>query len=65
MDEQTNSLNLDSMAQLATALRQYRGALLVADHDEPFLAEIGIDRRLELGAQQPKGTAFDPRGARS
>jgi ATPase subunit of ABC transporter with duplicated ATPase domains len=30
------------------ALRQYRGALLVASHDEPFLAEIGIDRRLDL-----------------
>ncbi|HZA72660.1 MAG TPA: ATP-binding cassette domain-containing protein [Propionibacteriaceae bacterium] len=50
MDEPTNSLDLDSVAQLVTALRQYRGALLLASHDEPFLAEIGIDRRLELGA---------------
>ena len=48
MDEPTNSLDLDSVAQLVAALRQYRGALLVASHDEPFLAEIGIDRRLEL-----------------
>ena len=48
MDEPTNSLDLDSVAQLVAALRQYRGAVLVASHDEPFLAEIGIDRRLEL-----------------
>jgi ATPase subunit of ABC transporter with duplicated ATPase domains len=48
MDEPTNSLDLDSVAQLVAALRQYRGALLVASHDEPFLAEIGINRRLEL-----------------
>ena len=48
MDEPTNSLDLDSVAQLVAALRQYRGALLVASHDEPFLAEIGIDRRLDL-----------------
>lgn len=48
MDEPTNSLDLDCVAQLVAALRQYRGALLVASHDEPFLAEIGIDRRVEL-----------------
>jgi ATPase subunit of ABC transporter with duplicated ATPase domains len=52
MDEPTNSLDLDSVAQLVAALRQYRGALLVASHDEPFLAEIGIHRRLELDARQ-------------
>lgn len=48
LDEPTNSLDLDSVDQLVAALRQYRGALLVASHDEPFLAEIGIDRRLHL-----------------
>ena len=48
MDEPTNSLDLDSVAQLVAALRQYRGALLVASHDELFLSEIGIDRRLDL-----------------
>ncbi|HZA05243.1 MAG TPA: ATP-binding cassette domain-containing protein [Propionibacteriaceae bacterium] len=48
MDEPTNSLDLDSVAQLVAALRQYRGALLVASHDEPFLADIGIDRRIDL-----------------
>jgi len=32
------------------ALRQYRGALIVASHDEPFLAEIDLTRRLHLEA---------------
>ena len=48
MEEPTNSLDLDSVAQLFAALRQYRGAVLVASHDEPFLAQIGITRRLDL-----------------
>ena len=51
LDEPTNNLDLDSVAQLVAALRQYRGALLVASHDEPFLAELALDRRLDLGGQ--------------
>jgi ATPase subunit of ABC transporter with duplicated ATPase domains len=48
LDEPTNNLDLDSVAQLVAALRAYRGALLVASHDEPFLAELELDRRVEL-----------------
>jgi ATPase subunit of ABC transporter with duplicated ATPase domains len=48
LDEPTNNLDLDSVAQLTAALRAYRGALLVVSHDEPFLAELDITRRLEL-----------------
>lgn len=48
LDEPTNSLDLDSVRQLVAALGHYRGALLVASHDEPFLADLGLDRRLEL-----------------
>ena len=61
LDEPTNNLDLDSVAQLGAALRQYRGALLVASHDEPFLAELGLDRRLDLGAPADSaGTLPDP-----
>ncbi|PRY44579.1 ABC-F family ATP-binding cassette domain-containing protein [Umezawaea tangerina] len=48
LDEPTNNLDLDSAAQLESALNAYRGAFLVVSHDERFLAGIGIDRRLRL-----------------
>jgi ATPase subunit of ABC transporter with duplicated ATPase domains len=48
LDEPTNNLDLDSVAQLVSALRQYRGALLVASHDERFLADIALTSRLEF-----------------
>lgn len=48
LDEPTNSLDLDSVDQLTAALRAYRGALLVASHDEPFLAELDLTGRLDL-----------------
>jgi ATPase subunit of ABC transporter with duplicated ATPase domains len=44
LDEPTNNLDLDSVAQLLAALRGYRGALIVASHDEAFLADLGLDR---------------------
>lgn len=49
LDEPTNNLDLESVAQLTDALRQYRGALLVASHDHPFLAELGLTRTIDLG----------------
>jgi len=32
-----------------SALRAYRGALVVVSHDEWFLGELGLTRRLHLG----------------
>ncbi|MFF5288352.1 ABC-F family ATP-binding cassette domain-containing protein [Paractinoplanes globisporus] len=48
LDEPTNNLDLVSVAQLEGALASYRGAFIVVSHDERFLHEIGIDRRLRL-----------------
>ncbi|MFD9936833.1 ABC-F family ATP-binding cassette domain-containing protein [Streptomyces massasporeus] len=48
LDEPTNNLDLVSVGQLESALDSYRGAFMVISHDERFLAEIGVNRRLRL-----------------
>ncbi|RVX45810.1 ATPase subunit of ABC transporter with duplicated ATPase domains [Nonomuraea polychroma] len=48
LDEPTNNLDLVSVAQLEGALGAYQGAFVVVSHDERFLAEIGVQRWLEL-----------------
>ena len=48
LDEPTNNLDMASVRQLSGALRSYRGALLVASHDAPFLRELGLTRWLRL-----------------
>ncbi|GAB3568806.1 ABC-F family ATP-binding cassette domain-containing protein [Amycolatopsis endophytica] len=48
LDEPTNNLDLVSAGQLESALNAYEGAFVVVSHDERFLDEIRIDRRLRL-----------------
>jgi len=48
LDEPTNDLDMASVMQLSQALDGYRGALLVASHDVPFLRSAGISRWLRL-----------------
>ncbi|MFF5978755.1 ABC-F family ATP-binding cassette domain-containing protein [Streptomyces olindensis] len=48
LDEPTNNLDLVGVSQLESALDSYQGAFMVVSHDERFLAEIGINRRLRL-----------------
>ncbi|MGW5230878.1 ABC-F family ATP-binding cassette domain-containing protein [Streptomyces nodosus] len=48
LDEPTNNLDLVGVGQLESALGSYRGAFVVVSHDERFLTEIGVDRRLHL-----------------
>ncbi|WP_329168252.1 ATP-binding cassette domain-containing protein [Streptomyces sp. NBC_01685] len=50
LDEPTNSLDLSGVHRLTSALAAYRGALIVASHDLPFLASLGITRWLLLDA---------------
>ncbi len=50
LDEPTNNLDLPSVRHLSEAVRCYRGALLVASHDVPFLRELGLTRWLRLDA---------------
>ena len=44
LDEPTNNLDMASVRQLSQALEGYRGAILVASHDVPFLRSAGITR---------------------
>lgn len=50
LDEPTNNLDLVSVGQLESALTAYQGAFVVVSHDERFLREIGVQRRLRLAA---------------
>ncbi|MFI1520304.1 ABC-F family ATP-binding cassette domain-containing protein [Kitasatospora cineracea] len=59
LDEPTNNLDLASVRQLTQALAGYRGTLIVASHDYPFLREIGITRWLEWDGGDLRPT--DPR----
>ncbi|MYV99312.1 ABC-F family ATP-binding cassette domain-containing protein [Streptomyces sp. SID3343] len=48
LDEPTNNLDLVGVGQLESALNAYEGAFVVVSHDERFLTEIKVDRRLLL-----------------
>jgi ATPase subunit of ABC transporter with duplicated ATPase domains len=48
LDEPTNNLDMASVRQLSQALEGYRGAIMVASHDLPFLRSAGITRWLHL-----------------
>jgi ATPase subunit of ABC transporter with duplicated ATPase domains len=51
LDEPTNNLDLASVRQLTSTLDSYRGALLIASHDLPFLESVGITRWLLLAGE--------------
>ena len=59
LDEPTNNLDMASVRQLSQALEGYRGAILVASHDVPFLRSAGITRWLRLDSAAGL-TAIDP-----
>ncbi|MGE0743183.1 MAG: ABC-F family ATP-binding cassette domain-containing protein [Hyphomonadaceae bacterium] len=48
LDEPTNHLDIDSIEAVEAGLRAYGGALLVVSHDEAFLENIGVTRRVAL-----------------
>jgi ATPase subunit of ABC transporter with duplicated ATPase domains len=60
LDEPTNNLDMASVRQLSQALEGYRGALIVASHDLPFLRSAGITRWLRLDRDTGL-TAIEPR----
>ncbi|WP_107644964.1 ATP-binding cassette domain-containing protein, partial [Streptomyces sp. Ru87] len=51
LDEPTNNLDMSGVERLTAALESYRGALVVAGHDLPFLRGLGITRWVRLDGQ--------------
>jgi ATPase subunit of ABC transporter with duplicated ATPase domains len=62
LDEPTNNLDLVSVGQLESALNAYQGAFVVVSHDERFLAETGVQRRLRLSEGRLESTDWSRHG---
>ncbi|OHE73154.1 MAG: hypothetical protein A2007_06400 [Verrucomicrobia bacterium GWC2_42_7] len=48
LDEPTNNLDLRSIQVLESALKNYTGALLIVSHDDVFLQNTHVDRKISL-----------------
>jgi len=48
VDEPTNNLDLASIEEIISALKGFRGALIVVSHDLTFIEDIEIDKVIEL-----------------
>ncbi|WP_286930694.1 MULTISPECIES: ABC-F family ATP-binding cassette domain-containing protein [Aeromicrobium] len=53
LDEPTNNLDLASIAHLTEVIDSYRGAILVVSHDAAFLADLSLDRTIEVTRHVP------------
>jgi ATPase subunit of ABC transporter with duplicated ATPase domains len=48
LDEPTNHLDVPAVEQLESALADFGGTVLVVSHDQRFLEEVGVTRRIRV-----------------
>lgn len=48
LDEPTNNLDIDSLEIITSALKEYKGTLLIVSHDRYFIDEIGVNTIIKL-----------------
>jgi len=49
LDEPSNPLDFAALNAVESLLNQYQGTLMVISHDEVFLDQIGLTRKLRTG----------------
>ena len=52
LDELTNHLDIPAREAIESALRAYRGAMLIVSHDDYFVRAVGIAREMNLDAKK-------------
>jgi ATPase subunit of ABC transporter with duplicated ATPase domains len=50
LDEPTNNLDLQNINILIAALANYKGTLIVSSHDEGFLSQLQLNKKISLSA---------------